>query len=95
MKPKKLKLNLTRCIAIGDEKRIDNNLAPMRSIRCLARELEYLWPDRYDVEYITSRLHRANKNGIRKIPEGLVQDILSILLVNEEDLIAPKDEKVL
>jgi hypothetical protein len=95
-KVKKYQLNLTKCIADVDPIRFENELPTILSIRGLARELEILFPDRYEEWYITNRLHRANKNGIRLLPEHLIEDLMSILQVDEKDLIkAPQNQKVL
>lgn len=93
-----IKLNLEECIAINDYRRIDQDLTPIESIRALALELEFRWPDRYNSDYIKHRLYRANKKGIARLPYTLVPDIIQVLDVEYNDLVhhrPPNKKKVL
>lgn len=81
------RLNLKECISINDHRRIDRGLKPIRSIRALSFELEFIWPWKYNSDYIRNRLHRANKKGIGKMPPDLINDIIYILDVAREDLV--------
>lgn len=80
---KTIKLYLTECIAIGDTRRKLHNQQPVESIRGLGRELQKQWPDSYRASYITNRLHRAERKGIRKLPKDLIKDIATALHVEE------------
>jgi len=81
------RLNLIECISIADHKRKDQGLAPIKSIRALALELEFRWPSKYNSTYIANRLHRANKNGIGKMHPDLIVDIIYILRVDISALV--------
>jgi hypothetical protein len=93
MPVKKYQFNLTKCIAAIDPVRIDKDLEPILSIRGLARELEILFPARYEERYITNRLHRASKNGIILLPDHLIEDLMFILQADEKDLIKSPGNK--
>jgi len=61
----------------------DQGLPSIASIRGLARELEDQFPGRYN----TNRLHWANKNGIRYASDNLINDISTILMIDNNELI--------
>lgn len=84
---KKLRLKLVEGIKKGDVKRMDRGLFPIQSISALARELELNWPYIYYAPYTKNLLHRANKAGVKYPPGRLVEDIASILLINESEFI--------
>jgi hypothetical protein len=84
---KKLQLDLTNSIETSKVIRFNQGLPPIESIRSLARELENQFPDRYNTGYITNRLHRANKNGIRYASDNLINDISTILMIDKNELI--------
>lgn len=86
-KPNTLKLNLSELLPTIDERRKAAGAKPIGSMRALARELENQWPDRYEAKYINNRLHRATKNGIREVPPTLVEDLLTVLEVEERELL--------
>lgn len=80
------RLNLTKCIIIGDARRIGEGKEPVRNIFGLSRELEKIDEDKYDLDKICKRLYSANKCGI-KAEEKLVKDIQNILMVEETELV--------
>lgn len=86
---KTTKIYLDSCIPVGNAKRQKLGLTPIESIRALGRKLAELHPELYDSKYIISRLHRANRNGIKLMPVDLVKNTADILCLDENYIITP------
>ncbi len=81
------RLNLTKCIIIGDARRLSKGKTPVRNIRGLSKELEQINEDKYDLDYICKRLYTANKIGMKQVDNQLLKDIQEILHVENVELV--------
>lgn len=81
------RLNITKCIVIGDARRLENGKDPVRNMRGLSLQLEAVDEDLYSAEKIYRVLDRSRKVGLRKIDDKLLKDIQDILQVEEKELV--------
>lgn len=81
------RLNITKCIVIGDARRLEKGKEPVRNIRGLSLELEMVDDEVYEAEKVYPVLYHSNKKGVRTIDDKLLKDIQDILLVEEKELV--------
>lgn len=82
-----IRLNLTKCIVIGDARRLNDGEDPVRNVKGLSKELEALDEDKYDADVICHLLYRSNKQGLKEIDDHMLCAIREILRVTEVELV--------
>lgn len=80
-------LNITKCIVIGDARRMLKGKEPVRNIARLSVELELMYEDRYDADLIHHVLRWSEKIGHVTRKDQLLKDLQNVLFVSEEELI--------
>lgn len=81
------RLNITRCIIIGDARRLEEGKDPVRNMRGLSLALEAINEEAYAAEKIYKVLDRSRKLGVRKVDDNLLKDLQEILMVEEVELV--------
>lgn len=81
------RLNITKCIVLGDARRLQKGQRPVRNMRGLSLELEAVDEEKYSAEKIYRVLDRSRKIGLRKVDDKLLEDIQDILMVDEKELV--------
>ena len=85
MARKKYKLDIDKCIIIGDFKRIKEGIFPIKNKLNLSIQLARLSSDTPNSIY--SRLYRYEKDGFFHRSEKLITNICEILRVTEDELV--------
>lgn len=82
----KKKLQIEKCIIIGDARRLAEDLQPIKSIRQLSLEIGVLTKS-FKTNNIYFKLYRYEKDGFYNSDEKLIKSICSVLKVTEKELV--------
>ncbi len=83
------KLAITRCLIIGDYRRItdvDTPQEPLRNINRLCKQLEQEFPDKYNYDTLHKTLRKAETTGLSRVDKELVFHLTEILHVTSQEL---------
>lgn len=85
MQTDKIKLEINKCISLGDAKRVKRGLEPIRNKLQLAIELSKIY--KKPVTGIYSRLYRYELNGFYTEDEKFVNHLIDFLGVKRKHLV--------